>query len=151
MLNRDFVGEKTWAIDRIEPGDRVALTDMDLTLDLTFLAGLNEAEHGQLTFVLQTEGASLEELTVPIELLARDEWGGIGDMSRILAAFVSPNDSRIAAILKQASNILESAGHSPSLEGYQSGDPRPDLYVGRRDLVVGDRVGFDLRPASAIV
>ena len=44
-------------------------------------------------------------------------------MPQILAAFISPNDPTIAKILKDASGILERAGHLASLEGYQSGDP----------------------------
>ena len=59
-----------------------------------------------------------------IELLARDEWGGVRDMAQILAAFVSPNDPAIARVLKDAARLLESAGHDGSINGYQSGDPR---------------------------
>ncbi len=118
-----FCREKKWTIDRVGAGDNVSLSDKDLTLDFTFLAGLNEAERGQLTFVLEGHDETIVEQIVPIELLARDEWGGLGEMAQILAAFVSPNDSAVARILKDASKILEVAGHRSSLEGYQSDDP----------------------------
>lgn len=117
-----FCREKSWTVDRIGPEGEVSLSDRDLTLDLTFLAGLNEAEHGQLTLVLDGDGVH-EEQTLPVELLARDQWGGLSEMAQILAAFVSPNEATTAKVLKEASRILECGGHQASLEGYQSGDP----------------------------
>ncbi len=45
-------------------------------------------------------------------------------MAQILAAFVSPNDSAIADVVKDAARILEAAGRDGSMNGYQSGDPR---------------------------
>lgn len=45
-------------------------------------------------------------------------------MDNILAAFVSPNQPFVARILKDAARLLEAAGHSGSMDGYQSGDPQ---------------------------
>ena len=118
-----FVREKRWQIDRIAALDEAKLTDRALTLDLGFLAGLNEAERGQLIFRLVQNGDTVLENVVPIEIMARDEWGGLGEMAQILAAFVSPNDSAVAPILKEAARILVAAGHSGSQDGYQRVDP----------------------------
>jgi hypothetical protein len=118
-----FCRSKTWTIDRVRPQDSASVTDRDLTLDLSFFAGLNEAEKGQLDLRLERDGCTLAETVVPVELLARDEWGGIGEMAQILSAFVSPNDSAVARILKEASRLLEAAGHKSAIDGYQSGDP----------------------------
>ncbi len=52
--------------------------------------------------------------------LARNEWGGAEFMPELLAAFVTPNDPSVQAILKKASGILEAAGKTSSLEGYQA-------------------------------
>lgn len=41
-----FCRSRTWTIDRIGPQDSVSISDRDLTLDLGFLSGLNEAERG---------------------------------------------------------------------------------------------------------
>ena len=119
-----FCREKTWTLDRVPAGDSVTVTDRDLQFDMSRLSGLNEAEHGELSFTLDTGTGELIQHGVPVELLARDEWGGLADMAQILAAFVSPNDPAIASILKAASRILGKGGHSDSIEGYQSGDPR---------------------------
>ena len=58
-----------------------------------------------------------------IDLLARDEWGGLNDMAQVLAAFVSPNEPVVSRLLKDAARLLEAGGHDGSLNGYQSGDP----------------------------
>jgi Protein of unknown function (DUF4011)/AAA domain len=119
-----FCRQKEWVIDRLPPGESIDVIDRQLTLDFSVLDKLNEAERGQLVFKLLGGDQVLEEQTVPIELLARDEWGGSGEMAQILAAFVSPNHPAVSAILKEASRLLERGGHERSLDGYQSRDPR---------------------------
>ncbi len=118
-----IIRPKSWNIDRIAVGNESVVADLEIPLDTTLLSGLNEAELGSLKLTVHSNGNKLIEKNHPIELLARDEWGGLGDMAHLLAAFVSPNDAVIAAILKDASQLLESAGHSGSIDGYQSQDP----------------------------
>ena len=119
-----FVQQKTWNLDRIASGDAIEISDLDLTLDMAFLDKLTEAERGHLTFELWSGEDAIAHEVVPIEVLARDEWGGLAAMDQILAAFVSPNDPAVAQLLKGASRILEAAGHNDNLDGYQSKDPR---------------------------
>ena len=126
------IREKIWTIDRIAPGTHHRLLDLNTQLDIERLQGLDEAEDGELEF--QMEAPELEETIVgtrPIQLLARDEWGGVEDMAQILAAFVSPNDPAVARVLKAAARLLEDNGHKGSLDGYQSGEP------GRAYLLAG--------------
>jgi len=115
---------KTWKIDQLLAGESLSLNDLSTPLDIQHLSGLNETEIGSLSIsVTHSEGSLLVEDRT-LELLARDQWGGLGDMDRLLAAFVSPNDSVVAAILKEASLLLERSGHDGSLEGYQSNNPQ---------------------------
>jgi very-short-patch-repair endonuclease len=118
-----FCRAKRWHIDHIPPGGKLSVGDRELTLDLDFLARLNEAEQGQLICTLNRDEAAIAEQVVPVEILARDQWGGLGDMAQLLAAFVLPNDPAVAPLLKTASRLLEQAGHSGALDGYQTGDP----------------------------
>lgn len=115
--------EKTWVIDSIAPCATLQLSDLETPPDTALLGGLDEAEIGQLHFRLSAQG--LEEVTSNhrIEMLARDEWGGLAEMDNILAAFVSPNQPAVARILKEAARLLEAAGHSGSIDGYQGDDP----------------------------
>lgn len=115
--------EKIWTIDRIPAGTTLHLNDLDTPLDTALLGRLDEAEIGQIEFRLSAQGE--DDVTSPhrIEMLARDEWGGLADMDNILAAFVSPNQPFVARILKDAARLLEAAGYSGAIDGYQSGDP----------------------------
>lgn len=117
-----FCRDKEWKIDQLGLGDKTNISDAATTLDFEVLAGLNESEKGQLKLTLLQQDRVMAEEAYPIELLARDEWGGISDMSQILAAFVSPNHSTVAKIIKGAADILSSSGHSSALDGYQSSE-----------------------------
>jgi very-short-patch-repair endonuclease len=118
-----FLQEKQWKIDRIGANDDQEIRNPETLLDLSHLAGLNEAERGQLYFCLKLEDEVVAEQVVPVEVMARDEWGGVKEMAHILAAFVSPNDPAIPPLLKKAAALLGAAGHRSALDGYQSGDP----------------------------
>ena len=119
-----IIREKTWTIDRVAPGSHLSVRDISTPLDIERLEGLDEAEIGELEFRMEAQGLQTIVEKRRIELLARDEWGGVGDMAQILAAFVSPNDPAVARVLKDAARLLEDAGHDGSMNGYQSGDPR---------------------------
>ncbi|WP_236549800.1 DUF3320 domain-containing protein [Profundibacterium mesophilum] len=115
---------RRWVIDSLGAGETLRLVDLSTPLDIGLLAGLDEAEHGTLRLSLSDRTETLAERSLPVELLARDQWGGLAEMDRLLAAYVSPNDAAVAAILKEASRLLEASGRDGAIEGYQSADPR---------------------------
>ena len=119
-----IIRERTWTIDRVAPGSHLSVRDISTPLDIERLEGLDEAEIGVLEFRMEAQGLQTIIEKRRIELLARDEWGGVRDMAQILAAFVSPNDPAVARVLKDAARLLEGAGHDGSMNGYQSADPR---------------------------
>jgi RecA/RadA recombinase len=119
-----FLRPKTWHIDRLIPGDRLPLGDRKVELDATYLAGLNEAERGEITLRLLSGDEILDEQRIVVRLLARDEWGGVADMAQLLPAFVMPNDPGVAGILRKAAERLAAHGHPTSLDGYQSQSPQ---------------------------
>ena len=118
-----IIREKTWTIDRVAPGSDLSVRDISTPLDIERLEGLDEAEIGELELRMEVPGLQTIVEKRRIELLARDEWGGVHDMAQILAAFVSPNDPAVARILKDAARILENAGYDGSMNGYKSGGP----------------------------
>ncbi|MXY51445.1 MAG: DUF4011 domain-containing protein [Gammaproteobacteria bacterium] len=118
-----IIREKAWTLDRVAPGHAQDITDTSTTLDLARLAGLNEAEVAELEIRVEADGFEPVAERLRIDLLARDEWGGLNDMAQVLAAFVSPNEPVVAKLLKEAARLLEAAGYDGSLNGYQSGDP----------------------------
>ena len=119
-----IIRERTWTIDCVAPGSHLSVRDISTPLDIERLEGLDEAEIGELEFRMEALGLETIVEKRRIELLARDEWGGVGDMAQILAAFVSPNDAAVDRVVKEAARLLERAGHDGSMNGYQSGDPR---------------------------
>lgn len=119
-----FARPKKWIIERIDPGANLVITDCTIELDAAYLNGLNEAERGQVRLELCSGETSIAIQVNEIRILARDEWGGLGSMSALLAAFVLPNDPAIAKIMKKAGASLADHGHSSALDGYQSRDPR---------------------------
>ena len=119
-----FLRAKTWTVDRLIPGDHLALSDRRIELDADYLAGLNEAERGEITLRLSCSGDTLDEQRLPVRLLARDEWGGMNDMAQLLPAFVMPNDPAVATLLRDSAERLAAHGHSSALDGYQSGNPQ---------------------------
>lgn len=126
-----FARSTSWKIDRIPSKDTISLSNLDIVFDAEYLNTLDEAEKGIAHFSLQDgNGCKLMETERELQLLARDEWGGFEEMAGIAAAFVMPNDPAIAQILRDAGEILNQHGHSPSLDGYQSGDPKRAYMLG---------------------
>lgn len=121
--NPPVIRPKIWTLDRLAPGDICDLKDLETPLDDVLLAGLNEAEFGRLKLAVKAGEEEVYSEERRIELLARDHWGGLGDMAHLLAAYVSPNDSSVAGILKEAGRLLEAGGQPGAIDGYQSRDP----------------------------
>ena len=119
-----LIRAKNWVIDRLGPGKRIELSDLGVEPDISRLAGLDESEVGNLVLSVERDGERLFEDRRSLEFLARDQWGGLDDMDRLLAAYVSPNEASVAAILKEASRLLRQAGHDDAMEGYQTGNPQ---------------------------
>lgn len=123
VTSPEVIRPKSWVIDRIAPDQGIELNDLSTPLDIEKLNGLNETERGTLTLTLQAGETVLQDISQPLDLLAKDQWGGLADMDRLLAAYVLPNDAMVATLLKDASRLLERAGQNGSIEGYQSRDP----------------------------
>src|SRR4030088_2327815 len=125
-----FLRAKTWAIDRILAGEAIRLSDRSVDLDAGYLAGLDEAERGDIKLRLFRGDQVLTETIVPVRLLARDEWGGVADMAQLLPAFILPNDPAIFRVLRSAAERLAEHGPSSALRGYQSNDPTRGYMLG---------------------
>ncbi|WP_256731581.1 DUF4011 domain-containing protein [Sphingomonas sp. dw_22] len=145
-----FLRSKSWTIDRLTPGDSLLLGDRRVDLDADYLAGLNEAERGEIALRLSVGDAVLDEQRFPVRLLARDEWGGVADMAQLLPAFVMPNDPAVARVLRSAADRLAEHGHPSGLDGYQSGDPQRAfmLTAAIYSAIVGMGIHYAEPPAS---
>ncbi|MDF2810850.1 MAG: helicase [Microvirga sp.] len=148
--NPPFIRAKTWTIDRLLAGDSISLSDRKIDLDAAYLAGLNEAERGEITLRLSCGNDVLVEQHITVRLLARDEWGGVADMAQLLPAFVMPNDPAVAYVLRAAAERLVAHGHPGGLDGYQTGNPQRafTLAAALYSAVAGMALHYAEPPAS---
>lgn len=109
-------------IDGVTEGGEYRLEAVDLNLVPGYLYGLTERVKGRLRFELFSDGSTLADEKQIVELLARDEWGGLSSLPEILAAFVTPNDKAVEQILRQASSLLADWTDDSSISGYQTRD-----------------------------
>ncbi len=110
-------------IDCLPPHKPVTLTDPELLLDASFLAGTTEKVTGTLLFTLTQGEAQLAAQQVQTTVLAFDQWHGIGLYPELLAAFVTPNHPAIGRIIARATEFLGKWTGDTSMDGYQSQDP----------------------------
>jgi hypothetical protein len=115
-----FLKPKSWSIDRIDPAGVLPIRGKDIDLNAQFLLDLTESVRGSLKFRVEKGGVVLAEASQPVELLARNEWGGAGFMPELLAAFSLPNDPAVDRVLRDAATLLRRAGKSSVIDGYES-------------------------------
>ncbi len=146
-----FLAEKTWRIDRISALDEIVVSDRDVHLNGTLLSGLSEAMTASaILTLLDSADQELASVRQPVELLAHNEWGGVGDMADLIPAFVMPNDTAVDQVLKAASDCLRRTGKPDTIDGYQSRERTRvwQLVAAIWSAVAGLRLSYALPPAS---
>jgi hypothetical protein len=148
-----FVRTKLWHIDVLAAGSERRITDLDVQLDGPLLTRLTEAESAIVTLSLHSGDASTEALASlqrSVELLPRNQWGGISHhLPDMVAAFVQPNEPAVERLLKQAADILRKNGKRPALDGYQGGSKRAwELSSAIWSAVAAMGLDYALPPAS---
>lgn len=147
-----FVKPRTWNLDVVGPGESYHLPDLDVRLDGALLSRLTEAEPAVLRFELRSARQPdlvLAEHESNVELLARNQWGGIGKLPEMVAAFVQPNDPAVDRLLKGAALSLEAVGKPGSIDGYTHGPKRAwELASAIWAAVLQRKLNYSLPPAS---
>ena len=144
-----FVREKTWRLEAVGAGQSHHLRDLDVSLDGALLGRLTEAETGTVRLELRAAGIEPVLVAVDVELLARNQWGGIGHVPEMVAAFVQPNDPAVDRLLKKVAEVLRQNGRNPGLDGY-GGDARRAWELTSAIWTACGALGLDyaLPPAS---
>lgn len=125
---------------RIDPGSIWNLDSFDLDLDPEALRQQSEREETTLEVEVLSGDEVLVTESLPLEVLAWNEWGGLASLPEVLAAFVTPNHPAIDAVLARAGKHLEALTGDPTISGYQSRDPERArrlvevIYRGVQDL-----------------
>lgn len=149
-----FLKAKIWSIDACDPKSFYTIKDCDVSLDGVMLSKLTESETSTITFTVVEKVGTVEERVLAteervVELLPRNQWGGLSHLPDLVAAFVQPNELAIDRLLKQTAEVLRNAGKNPALNGYQDGAKRAwELASALWTAVAGLGLDYALPPAS---
>ncbi len=147
-----FLKTKTWRVDAVAAGSRCRIPDLDVQLDGALLTRLTEAEKAVVTLTLrhrEDAAPDLAQFERPVELLPRNQWGGLSQLPDLVAAFVQPNEPAVERLLKQAAEVLRKNGKSPALDGYKGGSKRAwELSSAIWSAVAAMGLDYALPPAS---
>lgn len=116
-----FLKPKTWHLDHLAAGQTLRITDLDLSLDGPLLGRLTESEKSVVTLTLTAPNRESAEVAISeqtVELLPRNQWGGLSSLPDMIAAFVQPNEQAVERVLKQAAEVLRKAGKPGGINGY---------------------------------
>ncbi len=149
-----FLKPRRWRIDALAARSRYPIRDLDLNLDGGLLARLTEAEMATVSLELRAADAdastpALAQRDVRLELLPRNQWGGISHLPDLVAAFVQPNDPAVDRLLKRTAEVLRQHGRTPALDGYAGGAKRAwELASALWGAVAAMQLDYALPPAS---
>lgn len=147
-----FLKSRSWRVDGLRANSTCSIQDLDLMLDGPLFSSLAEAEKATAVFVVREAGAGgkeLARLAKVVELLPRNQWGGLSQLPDLLAAFVQPNDVAIDRLLKKAAETLRGNGKSGAINGYEGGSKRAwELASAIWTSVAGLELDYALPPAS---
>ncbi|HEX7583182.1 MAG TPA: DUF3320 domain-containing protein [Prolixibacteraceae bacterium] len=115
----------TWEhqIELIPKNQSLELDVKNLKLSARFLSELTERISGELSLTISSNNEVLLKENYYVDILAYDQWNGIGTLPEMLAAFVTPNHPELSKIIKSASEILKRWTGDPSFDAYQSLNP----------------------------
>lgn len=147
---------KIWRIDEIAADSFRVIPELDLILDGPLLNRLTEAELSTFTFVLEVDDRTSEtgrkkvaRLEQVVDLLPRNQWGGLRHIPDMTAAFVQPNDPAVDRLLKQTAELLRLSDKPSALDGYAGGAKRVwQLASAVWGAVARMKLDYALPPAS---
>lgn len=147
-----FLKSKTWHLDHLAAGQTIRVSDLDIALDGPLLGRLTEAEKAVLKFELTTNddaSAIVSTSENVVELLPRNQWGGLSSLPDMVAAFVQPNEPAVDRVLKAAAEILRKAGKSGAINGYEEGPKRAwEIAAAIWNAIGAMGLDYALPPAS---
>lgn len=119
----EFTTVSPIAIEAVNAKEKIRIEAPKLKLSANYFAQLTERMSGDISLKVYSNDELLFDEKYPINILAYDQWGGIGILPEMLSAFVTPNHPATLPIIKRAATILEQWTGSPSLDEYQSRNP----------------------------
>ena len=144
---------RSWRIDMLKANACYPIQDLDISLDGGMLGRLTEAEIATVSLALRHAGEddaqALCHCEHKVELLPRNQWGGLSHLPDLVAAFVQPNEPAVDRVLKQAAEILRQNNKPAGINGYTEGAKRAwELSAAIWNAIVSMGLDYALPPAS---
>lgn len=122
-LDPELASPWTTELDSIPAGAIRSWESLTLEVRTHTLVELTEKISAQLLLKVERKEGTIWEKRYPIDVLAYDEWHGIGILPPMLSSFVTPNHPEIARVKQRAAALLEEWTQDPSLDAYQQCSP----------------------------
>ncbi len=119
----DFINSWEQRIEILPKNQRIEIEVKGLKLLANFLSELTEKLSGDLILSIYSKDEVIFTENYSVDVLAYDQWNGIGTLPEMLSSFVTPNHPGISKVINIASNILENWTGNPSFDAYQSLNP----------------------------
>lgn len=120
QCNPAFAQPLTLRFERLDIGETRQIGAVDLKFEHRYLAELNEAERGQVSITVKTNGTEIAREDRAVDVLAYDQWAGTRSLPELLSAFSLPNNPVIDRLMHQAGELLTKAGKGQIVNGYQT-------------------------------
>jgi very-short-patch-repair endonuclease len=148
-LDNDEAEPWTARLARLDPGSSAALNAEEFSLSVKQLATRTEAQHAKIIAEV-TCGQDHARSTEPVDLLAFDQWPGVGYFAELTAAFVTPNHPKVAELLQAARQSLGDLSETDALDGYQSKSRQRASHIAEAcfNSVAAQGIGYINPPAS---
>ena len=115
-----FILPFTQDIGCIPAGQTMTVSRPRLILKGETLAQMTEKVSGRMEFRLKSGEQTLAECMTQTEILAFDQWHGLGIYPELLASFVTPNHPEIPRLIARATEFLGLWTGDSSMDAYQS-------------------------------
>jgi len=119
----DFINSWEQRIEILPRNQRIEIEVQGFKLLANFLSELTEKLSGDIILSIYSKDDILFTENYNVDILAYDQWNGIGTLPEMLSAFVTPNHPEISKVIQVASKILETWTGNPSFDAYQSLNP----------------------------
>lgn len=119
----ELIKDFKFGIEKIKPDEALHFRNLDVQVNVEYLASLTERSTCQLTVGIYSEEKLLASEASNITALAFDQWPGLQYTPELLAAFAMPNHPVVTSMIQLAAKYLEKWTGDPSLAGYQFEDP----------------------------
>ncbi len=137
-------------IDSVPMNTSLGVKDIRIDINGDYLAQLTERINCILSISLVSDGNLITSETVPLTVLAYDEWHGAAIFPEIISAFITPNHPEISKIVLRTSELLGQWTGDPSLDAYQSKDVNRVLkqVAAVYNALQEQRITYVVHPAS---